>query len=446
MVRHGMSDGGRTGSATPHPMVAAGNGPGNIVNAVVDHLFRHEAGRIVATLTRVFGLARIDLAEDVVQGALLKALQQWSFRGIPENPPAWIMQVAKNMALDLLRRQATLRTKEEDIASIYEPDPTIVDGLFLESEIRDDQLRMMFACCHPRLPEESRIALTLKTLCGFSVQEIAHAFLLAEETVAKRLVRARQTLREESAKFEIPSGEGLRHRVGAVQRALYLLFNEGYSASSGNEVVRRDLVEEAIRLATLLSCHPSGDAPATHALLALMLLHGSRLSARTDDGGNILLLQDQDRSLWDHRMLQAGLKELDRSAAGSTISSYHLEAGIAACHCLAPDYESTDWSRILTLYDMLLKLDDSPLVGLNRAVAVAKVHGPEAALATIEQIPNIGRLDGYYLSHAVIAEQHLTLRHFGEAACHYRKALALTRLPAERMFISQKLKQCEQAL
>ncbi len=408
-------------------------------NNLVSHLFRREAGRIVSMLTRVFGIDRIDLAEDVVQEALLKALQQWPYKGTPDNPSAWIMQVAKNHALDILRREQTLKANEGEVIQEALGDYPDEKELFLQDEIEDDQLRMMFACCHPSLIPESQIALTLKTLCGFGTKEITRAFLSSEEAIHKRLVRAKQKLREERAQFEIPSGNELTKRLDSVQQALYLLFNEGYNASQGEDLIRRDLCEEAIRLTRLLAQHPAGNTPTTHALLALMLLHGARFPARVNDRGNLLLLKDQDRTLWNTAMVAEGLQELDSSAEGEDISELHLEAGIAACHCLAESYESTDWPCILTLYDILVKINVSPVVSLNRAIAISKVHGPEAGIQAVEDIRDRKSLDGYYLLYAVLGEFHLSLGHFEQAATSYRKTLELTQVRSEQLFLTGRL-------
>ncbi len=415
-------------------------------NHLVDHLFRREAGRIISMLTRVFGIDRIDLAEDVVQEALLKALQQWPYNGPPDNPSAWIMQVAKNHALDILRREQALKAKEGEIEREVSGDQVGYENLFLEGEIEDDQLRMIFACCHPSLPPEAQIALTLRTLCGFGPAEIARAFLTNEEVIHKRLVRAKQKLREERAEFEIPSGRELTQRLDAVLQALYLLFNEGYNASQGEELIRRDLCVESIRLTRILAEHTSGNIPKTHALLALMLLHSARFPARVNDQGNLLLLKDQDRTLWDRAPISEGLREMDRSAEGDEISEFHLEAAIAACHSLARSFEETDWPRILTLYDMLVETKGSPVVALNRAIAVSKVHGAEAGIQAVEAIKDRKHLERYYLLHAVLGELHMNLGSFEEAAKSYRKALELTQVRSEKLFLTDKLEVVRQSM
>jgi RNA polymerase sigma factor (sigma-70 family) len=416
------------------------------VGQVVDHLFRREAGKMVATLTHLFGIDHLQLAEDVVQEALLKAMQSWSFHGVPQNPSAWIMQVAKNQALDLVRREQNFRSKEPEVTAFTErfsSRPAGTDSVFFDNEIKDDQLRMMFACCHPVLPRESQVALTLKTLCGFGETEIAAAFLTSTSATAKRLVRARQRIREARVPFEIPAGPELTARLDSVLQALYLLFNEGYKASQGEDLVRKDLCDEAIRLTTLLAEHPSGNQPQTHALLALMLLAGARLSTRVDAAGNLLLLADQDRSRWDRVMIDRGFYHLNLSAVGGEVSEFHLQAGIAFCHCSAERYESTDWPRILRLYDLLTEINPSPVAALNRAVAVSKVHGTEAGLRAVEQIPDRQLLECYHLYHSVLGQFHFESGAFAQAAAEFQRALKLTEVKAEQVFLMSRLKACE---
>ena len=434
-------------------MESASTNPGETVQPdviqVVDHLFRHEAGKMIATLTRILGFENLQLAEDVVQDALLKAMQNWAFNGVPRNPSAWLMQVARNQALDAVRRQQNFRSKEEDITTFFEhlsgtqPGP---ESVHFDDEIRDDELRMMFACCHPDLPRESQVALTLKTLCGFGEEEIAAAFLTSTAAMAKRLVRARRSIREAGIPLEIPAGSELSRRLDAVLQTLYLLFNEGYKASRGDELIRQDLCDEAIRLTSLLVEHPTGNRPKTHALLSLMLLSGARLSARVDAEGNLLLLAEQDRSRWDRAMIQRGLAHLNRSAAGEEISEFHLQAGIAYCHCTAASYETTDWQRILTLYDILVETNNSPVVALNRAVAISRVRGPEAGLKAVELIPDRATLESYYLLHAVVAQFHFDLGNYGEAAKHFQRAQTLAVVRSEQEFLANRLRSCREKL
>jgi RNA polymerase sigma factor (sigma-70 family) len=416
------------------------------ISQLTDHLFREESGKLVSVLTRIFGIERLQLAEDVVQEALVRALQTWPFYGVPQNPAAWITQTARNLALDIIRREKNFREKEPQIIATLEPaSPTALDAAspLFDSEIKDDRLRLMFACCHPLIPPEAQIALALKTLCGFSPEEIARAFLTTEAAIAKRLTRARQKIRELQIPFEIPSGEEATVRLNAVLQTLYLLFNEGYKASSGDSLVRKDLCIEALRLASSLAEHPIGNQPRTHALVALMLLNASRLSARVDADGNILRLQEQDRARWDGTMIARGMWHLAESATGSELSDYHLQAGIAACHCTAPNYESTNWTHILSLYDQLIKIDDSPVVALNRAVAVAKVHGAQAGIDAVQSMRNRSSLESYYLLYAVLGELEAELNHYKPAAAHFRKALGLTDMKSEQAFLQKRLRECE---
>jgi RNA polymerase sigma factor (sigma-70 family) len=412
---------------------------------LVEHLFRHEAGKMVAILTRIFGLEHLSLAEDVVQEALGRALQTWPFYGVPKNPSAWLMRASRNLALDVVRREKVFRDKQAEIIHVMDrpslaPDETI----FTEHEIADDRLRMIFVCCHPVIPPEAQIALALNTLCGFSIPEISRAFLTSEAATAKRLTRAKQKIREAGIAFEIPTGQELVRRLDVVLEALYLLFNEGYKASSGEKLVREDICYEAIRLAGLLAEHPIGTSPKTHALLALMLLNAGRIPSRVDGHGNLVRLEEQDRSRWDQAMIARGMFHLGQSADGEEISRYHLEAGISACHCAAPDFDSTNWGQILALYNQLTAFDDSPIIALNRAVAVANVHGPLAGIRAVESIRNRAQLDSYYLLYAVLGELESRRSNFQAAAGYFRQALELTQLKSEQIFLSRRVQICEE--
>ena len=418
--------------------------PGEI-SRLAEHFFRHEAGKLVSVLTGIFGIDRLQLAEDVVQEALVRALQTWPYYGIPKNPAAWLTQTAKNLALDLIRREKTFRDKQpEIIASVERGDSGNTDLPRFDSEMKDNGLRLMFACCHPLIPQEAQTALALKTLCGFSAAEIAKAFLTTEVAVAKRLTRARQRIRELRIPFEVPSGEELSVRLDGVLQTLYLLFNEGYKASSGESLVREELCAEAIRLAASLAEQPVGNQPRTHALVALMFLNAARLQARVDTVGNILRLREQNRRRWDQAMIGRGMLHLSQSAAGEDLSEYHLQAGIAACHCAAKEYESTDWSRILALYDQWMLINSSPVVALNRAVAVANVHGPKAGLDAVAAIRNRRQLDSYYLLYATVGELEARLHNFQAAAGQFRKALELAELKSEKSFLSKRLRDCKE--
>lgn len=428
------------------PPVTKSASPAVDIPGLTDHLFRHEAGKLVSVLTGIFGLERLQLAEDVVQEAMVRALQTWPYYGVPKNPAAWLTQAAKNLALDTIRREQTFREKEPQIISHIEQWPHESEGgglVTFESEIQDDRLRLMFVCCHPLITQEDQVALALKTLCGFSPAEIAKAFLTTEAAIAKRLVRAKQKIRDAQIRFEIPEGEELSRRLDSVLRSLYLLFNEGYKASSGEKLVREDVCDEAIRLTRLLAEHPSGNQPRTHALLALMLLNAARIPARVDGEGNLLRLHEQDRARWHQSMIARGMLHLAQSAAGDEITEYHLQAGIAGCHSAAKDYAATDWPQILGLYDLLVEFDDSPVVALNRAVAVAEVHGPQAGIEAVGAIHNLESLESYYLLHAVLGEFESRLNHPLAAAGHFRKAMELAGIKSEQAFLFKRIQACE---
>ena len=408
------------------------------VESLVGNLFRHKAGELVSMLTRLFGVDRIELAEDVVQEALVAALQVWPYRGVPDNPGGWLATVARNRALDILRREKVLDGKirrGRGAASPVFADPE----RFLEDPFGDDQLTMMFLCCHPVLSREAQIALTLKTVSGFGVAEIARAFLVPRETIAQRLVRAKRRLAAKRVAFALPLPEHCAPRRDAVLQILYLLFNEGYTVGEGRNLVREDLCAEAIRLCTLLAGHPVGDRPEAHALLALMLFQASRFQTRTDIDGNLLLMAEQDRSLWNGRLIREGLLHLGRAGTGDALSEYHLLAGISACHAAAARYQDTDWRRILFYYDAIMDLHPSPVAALNRAVAVAMLEGPAAGLAALEGIRSERGLQAYYLLPATFGELHERVGDLKKAAEFYRQALGLVRNETERMFLHHKL-------
>lgn len=414
---------------------------------LVEHLFRHESAKMVAVLTRIFGIEHFGLAEDVVQEALARALQTWPFYGVPEKPSAWIMRASRNLALDFVRRQKSFRDREPAIIHAIERDlPESDQPVLTDQEIADDRLRLMFVCCHPEIPADAQVALALKTLCGFGVGEIAAAFLTTDAAIAKRLTRAKQKIRDSKITFEIPDATQLPTRLDGVLQSLYLLFNEGYKASAGDQLVRKDICDEAIRLAELLAQHPAGDQPRVHALLALMLFNNARTAARMDEHGNLLLLRDQNRTKWDHSMIARGMFHLAQSTAGGELGEYHLQAAIAASHCIAKDYASTDWKQILMLYDRLFELDRSPVTALNRAVAVAEVHGPAAAIEALNSIPNRAALESFYLYYSVLGELEARLENWSTAKNYFAKALALAELESEKAFLTKRLRAVAQKL
>jgi RNA polymerase sigma factor (sigma-70 family) len=413
------------------------------VSGTVEHLFRHEGAKMVAILTRIFGIEHLNLAEDVVQEALVRALQTWPFYGVPKNPSAWIMRASRNLALDVVRRRKVFQNKQAEIIHQMDRDGATPDeAIFSEDEISDDRLRLMFVCCHPAIPAEAQVALALKTLCSFSVAEIGHGFLATEAAIAKRLTRAKQKIHQAQIPFEIPAGRELGQRLDRVLQSLYLLFNEGYKASSGENLVREELCEEAIRLAELLVAHPAGDQPKTHALLALMLLNAARNATRMDSQGNLLRLQEQDRTRWDKSMIARGMFHFAQSATGNQLSEYHLQAGIAACHCAAKDYESTDWQKILSLYDRLIEFDQSPVVALNRAVAIANIRGPKAGLRAVRDVRDLRKLSSYYLLYAVLGEFEMQSGNLRTAAEQFRRSFELAETKSERAFLLKRLQRC----
>lgn len=412
--------------------------------ALLEHLFRRQAGRMVAHFTRLLGPGHLELAEETVQEAMLRALQTWPYQGVPENAEAWLYRVSHNAAIDAVRRNRILDTLdakriEMDLvrsASSAPDDPDI------EEQLRDDELRMICMCCHPELSREASVALSLKTVGGFSVREIARAFLSEEAAVAQRLVRAKRQIRESGLTLAMPRGPELRRRLDAVLEVIYFIFNEGYTAHEGEDLIRKDLCVEALRLGQLVA-ESSLAAPRVDALVALMALQTARLAARVDIAGNLVVLDSQDRARWDQALIAAGFQYFDRSIQGDDVSEYHVQAAIAATHARASVSAPTDWPLILRLYDQLVALNPSAVVALNRAVAVAKVHGPAEGLAAITGLENEPKLSDYYLFLAVRGHLLLELGERSEAARHFRDALERPCSEPERRFLRRKLEECE---
>jgi len=415
-------------------------------HAVVDRLFREEQGRAVATLIRVLG--DFDLAEEAVQDAFITALETWPERGIPDNPGAWITTTARNRAIDRLRRRKVLAEKEEllkrqvaieeELAAI---DPAAaIDVSDATNPIVDDRLRLIFTCCHPALAMDARVALTLRTLGGLSTPEIARAFLVPEATLAQRLVRAKRKIRDAGIPYRVPDDHALPERLDGVLRVLYLVFNEGYDASAGDRLIRRGLSSEAIRLARVLaSLMP--DEPEVLGLLALMLFHDARRETRTGPDGELVLLDDQDRSRWDGARIDEGRTTLDRAMRMRRVGQYQLQAAIAALHDEAPSNEATDWPQIAALYRVLGRMAPSPVVELNRAVAVAMADGPEVGLAITDALAAEGQLDDYPYLHSTRADLLRRLGRRADATDAYRRALELTANEPERAFLQRRLRE-----
>jgi RNA polymerase sigma-70 factor, ECF subfamily len=388
---------------------------------------------MTAHLTRLLGSARLDLAEEIVQEAMLRALQTWPYQGVPENPPAWLFRTARNAAMDVVRHESMVERKRADVAARVDWDPGPLDD-----DLRDDELRMIFMCCHPEIPRDSSIALSLKTAGGFSVREIARAFLTEDATIAQRLVRAKRQIRERGLSFDLPRGAERKERLTAVLEVLYFIYNEGYAAHEGEDLVRRDMCFEALRLVCLIASSSSAE-PRVHALAAVMAFQSARLPARVDALGDLVLLEDQNHNLWDRELIALGFHHFNLSMQGDEVSEYHVQAAIAAVHVQG----LPDWPVILGLYDQLWEMNGSPVVALNRAVAVAKVRGPAEGLAAIEPLIANPTLREYYLLLAVRGHLLLELERCEEAAGCYRAALECRCSEPERRLLRRKLTECE---
>jgi RNA polymerase sigma-70 factor (ECF subfamily) len=428
------------------------------VRALVDHLFRHQAGRLVSILVRHLGGRHLDLAEEVVQDALVSALQTWPFHGVPDRPEAWLMRAARNRAVDALRRDRGFADRVPVLTRALEAEEARANEVDREGELTrqgalaasgtpvfDDEVCMLFMACHPEVPREARLALTLKTVGGFSVPEIARAFLADDRAIAQRIVRAKQRIRTQALGFELPGPDALAARLDSVLDVLYLIFNEGYTAHAGELLVRRDLCETALHLARQVAAHPITGVPKTHALVALMALQAARLPARTaptrvpGEALELFSLGEQDRSQWDSGLIVLGFRHLELAGQGEEVSAYHLQAGIASCHAMAPSLAETDWPRILWFYDRLAEVQPSPVVLLNRAVALAKVLGVEAAMAALEPLRQDALLRRYHLWHAVLGAFSAEMGEMEQAAAHYRDALACGCSDPERRFLEARL-------
>ncbi len=416
--------------------------PSEAPEVLLEHLFRRQSGRMVAHFTRLLGPARLDLAEEAVQDAMLRALQTWPYRGVPPNAAAWLFRVAHNVVIDAVRRNQRVGEKTDALVAELSRAGTQTPGdPDIEEQLRDDELSMIFMCCHPEIPRDARVALSLKTVGGFNVREIARAFLVDDAAIAQRLVRAKRQIRDQKLPFEMPCAGETQARLQAVLSVIYFMFNEGYAAHEGDELIRRDLCQEALRLGRLVAASSLGQ-PMVHALVALMAFQGARSPARVDEAGDLILLEDQDRSRWDHTMIALGFHHFDRTIAGDEVSEYHVQAAIAATHARAAESRLIDWPLILQLYDQLLGITDSPVIALNRSVALSKVHGAEQALAAIEPLRANPKLRDYYLLLALRGHFLLELGRPAEAAGNFKAALECRCSEPERRFLGRKLAQC----
>jgi RNA polymerase sigma-70 factor (ECF subfamily) len=406
----------------------------NEVRARVEAIYRAESRQVLATLIRLLG--DFDRAEEALHDAFSAAVERWPLEGLPANPRAWLISTGRFKAIDGMRRRARFDAALADLARHLESTTREPDQQG-EETVEDDRLRLIFTCCHPALPPEAQVAMTLREVCGLTTEEIARGFLIKPATVAQRIVRAKAKIRDARIPYEVPSESDLPDRLEAVLRVIYLVFNEGYSASSGDSLTRHDLAAEAIRLGRLLVDLLPG--PEALGLLALMLLHDSRRAARTSPTGDLVLLEDQDRSLWNREQIAEGLSLVERALTSGTVGPYAVQAAIAAVHAGAPTADATDWARVVALYDLLMMAEPSPVVELNRAVAVAMRDGPAAGLALVEAILARGELANYHLAHAVRADLCRRLGRTAEARTSYERALGLTQQEPERRFLQKQL-------
>ena len=408
---------------------------------ISEHLFRHESGRMVAALTRIFGVHNLPLVEDVVQHAFVRALEVWKLRGVPDNPSAWLLTTARNRALDVLRSDRTARTFAPELGRLLDTEWTlapVVHEAFAAHTIRDEQLRMMFSCCHPTLPQIAQVALILNILCGFGADEVAAAFLTGRAAMEKRIARGKKTLARSRTLFDLADDE-FAPRLSVVRQALYLLFNEGYHGASSRTAVRVELCNEAMRLCDLLCEHAPAATGETYALAALMRLNAARLPARVGEHGEMLSLASQNRALWDAPLIAQGRDLLARAAVGNELTALHVEAAIAATHADATDIADTNWAAIVWMYEQLLRIAPSPVVSLNRAIAIAERDGPALGLAALRAIPDRERLAAYPFYHAAMGEFELRLRNFARAREHFVTSLQCARNSAERTFLVNRI-------
>ncbi|HTE10854.1 MAG TPA: sigma-70 family RNA polymerase sigma factor [Chitinophagaceae bacterium] len=412
------------------------------ITKLTDQLFRHEAGKMVAVLTKIFGTENLQLSEDTVQDTFITAIRVWSLKGIPDNPSAWLFRAAKNKAIDILRKnkfssQIDFSDPERTLLQSEYTLATVIEKLWQEDEIADDVLRMMYACCHPDIAEESQVTLMLKTLCGFSTTEIARAFVTSEDTVSKRLYRTREFFRAKKIKPAFPHPSQLKSATNAVLKTIYLLFNEGYNSTHAEELIRKDLINHAMYLCGLLCSSPHTQLPEVFAAMALMCFHAARINSRIDTQGEIILLSQQDRTKWNATLIEQGNDYMNKAAFGNDISSYHIEAAIAWEHCIAPVFEQTNWQHILSYYDMLAAINPSSVVLLNRLTVIFKVYGAEKTLVEIETSPFRKEWEKNYLFHSLMGDIYAGSNK-ATAKKFYETAAGLTKSDAEKKLLHKK--------
>lgn len=414
------------------------------IDHTLNHLFRQESGKMVSVLIKIFGIENIELAEDVVQDALVKALETWKFRGMPDNPRAWLYRTAKNKAIDIIRHN-----KHSRVIDFSDPEKqllisgytltTTMDNYWQEQHIKDDFLGMMYACCHPDISQENQITFILKSLCGFSTKEVARSFLCNEDTISKRLYRTKEYFRKRKIRPVIPTSDEINPRTRTVLSAIYLMFNEGYNSTHADQLIRKDLISQAMFLCKSLLSEKRTQLPEVYALMGLMCFHASRINSRLTEEGRLILLSKQDRTTWDVELIQSGEQYLNKAAFGDELSTYHLEAAIAHQHCCAKQYADTNWNMILEYYELLLKIANDPIVFLNRCLVILELKGPKEALTALENVKNNKLLEKYYLYHATLGEIYQRLEDNSKAATYYQKAIQLTQSKQERQFLKDKI-------
>ncbi|MDH7444357.1 RNA polymerase sigma factor [Aquimarina sp. 2201CG14-23] len=414
------------------------------IDNTLNHLFRQESGKMVAVLIKIFGTENIAIAEDVVQDALVSALETWKFRGMPDNPKAWLYRAAKNKAIDIIRRKKHSKTidfsdpERKLLTSEYTLTSTM-DSFWKEQHIQDDFLAMMYACCHPDISSENQITFILKSLCGFSTKEVAKSFLTSEDTISKRLYRTKEYFRKHKIRPRIPFLEEIETKTEVVLSTIYLMFNEGYNSTHDDQLIRKDLISQALWLCKSLLDSKRTRLPQVYALMSLMCFHTARIESRTTKDGNLILLSDQDRKIWDIELIKLGSKYLNQAAFGDTLTTYHVEAAIAYQHCTASSYETTNWKEILKYYDLLLNINYDPIVFLNRCLVILELKGPSEALDVIEKINDHKVMNRYYLYHAIMGKIYERLIQPNVAVEYYQQALKLTQSKIEKHFLKQKI-------
>lgn len=421
----------------------------NDIDKTLNHLFRQESGKMVSVLVKIFGSENFEMAEDVVQDSLVKALETWKFKGMPENPRAWLYRTAKNKAIDILRRNKHSNRidfsapEKQLLVSEYTLTNTM-DNFWSEDEIKDDFLGMMYACCHPDLSSENQITFILKTLCGFSTTEVANSFLTSEDTISKRVYRTKEFFRNNKLRPEIPSGDQLESRTKVVLNAIYLMFNEGYSSTHSEKLIREDLISHALYLCKNLIDNPQTERSEGYALMSLMCLHAARSDARVDSNGQLVVLSKQDRSIWNSELINHGKRYLTKAGKENIYSTYHLEAVIALQHCMAAKFEDTNWEVILQCYDAMYEISKDPIVALNRCLVVSEKDGAKEALKQLRLLGDDKILQKYHLYHASLGSMYSRLKKYELASSSIKKAISLTNSQGEKQLLQKRLEQLPQ--